>query len=193
MIVICEDDYPKVFYSAGLVGDNLGFCLSGKSVELKSNLCCWKIKGHENCFVAGWGQMRAIDIVKYEDNLLKNGDIDYEYLSSVVCSKISQILYKEGFLKEENDSWGTEFVIVYGNKAYCLSDGLVRRIENYKVFGDYVAVVSVILEKMVGQDIKNIIKEINDTFYKLYHFTLYPFVVLDTKTKKFNIINGGNV
>ena len=193
MIVMYDDNVPKIFYPTCFVADSLGFCINSKSAVLKSNLCFWEIKNRKNCFIAGWGDMRAIDIIKYEDNLLGNKVIDYDYLCNVVCSKISKILYRENFIKNQSSGWGTEFIVIDDNNIFSLSSGMVRRIENYQVLGDYANVLNTILYNTKKQGAHKVIEAINDSFAKLYQYALYPFILLDTKTKEISLVDNGNI
>ena len=189
MIAFSENNVSYIVYSIPYLCRVISPCYSIKTLLLKENILVWKVDGIKNCIMIGFGNLKAGDVLRYEEGLF-NGckKVTYESVLTKIRPRMYEIA-KDNKLIDEDGMFSYRYYIAQGSKIFKIRGVDIMALEHlscdcyyedviYACFDNYDKLPT--MEKLfnTGKDCEKAVKT-----------KVFPILVSDTKSMKANLIH----
>lgn len=163
-----------------------------------NNFKVWNVLNVDNAIMACQGTIRDANVVRVIPDLIDDYDvyrenIDYKFVLKEIAFRIKDLLKDECFYEKKDgvfDSLESGFIFAYKDKLYEITSGLsVVEFDNYACLGSGTNEALGSLEATSGEDPYKRIEKALRAASKTDSTMHFPFVILDTKSQKFKIID----
>ena len=177
------------------MGADTQFKKGGQKVILKhpSNYRIWKVKGAEDCLMAGAGKHAEICAIKNTYGLVRDVDlfkkeVDFKYIVNRVEPLIRDTLMERQLISSDKpyEDIVSDFIAVANNRMYEIKCGCVIEHEDFIVIGDNSkeAIGNLLATKYERNPIARIIKAMNACNERGINVG-FPIVTIDSQNNNF--------
>ena len=163
-----------------------------------NNFKVWNVLNVDNAIMACQGTIRDANVIRVipdfiDDYDVFKGNIDYKFVLRNIAFRIKDALKDECFYERKDgifDSLESGFLFAYQDKLYEISNGLtVLEMDDFACLGSGTNEALGSLEATVGEDPYKRIEKALRAASKTDNTMHFPFVILDTQSQKFKIID----
>jgi len=180
------------------IGVNSHMFTNSKTAYNPNNFKVWNVLNTKNAIMACQGSIRDSNVIRIIPNLIDDYDvykdrINYKYVLRNIAFRIKDTLADEMFFEKKSGKFEdieSTYIFGYKNSLYeILSDLDVCEVDRYTCHGSGRSEAIGSLEATEGEDPYVRIEKALRAASKSDNSIFFPFIILDTRSQKFKIID----
>ena len=154
-------------------------------IMLEENQHFWKISDTENMYVFASHASRAVDVLRYNDEVFKGAVSGISVVKNVV-PKMKEILDKQGLLIGGKE-WDNQLIIINGKSIYKISRFFVASEEETFACVPRSPYAEGAIEETKGESDEKVILSVFKTTEEMNMRRLFPVTIFDVKKEKYTV------